>query len=121
MVTLDEISHLVGKTIYDGLARDGGTRFEALKKEAMQRINAIAGTNLTPSGTRPQSLDWVVTPFAWIVEYIALAHYQNISGEYLEYAKYKYKEALDICSANASPVKTGRHTSIGTIDGAYEL
>jgi hypothetical protein len=53
--------HLVGKTIYDGLARDGGTRFEALKKEAMQRINAIAGTNLTHQAlARSRSIGWLL-------------------------------------------------------------
>lgn len=121
MISLSEISHLINKSVLDGLAKDDEARFTAIKKEAIGRINSIAGTNLETSGTRPPQLDWAITPFAWIVEYIAITHFQNLSGDYLAQAKYKYQEAIEIAKSNALPAKTGRRASTGEIEGAYKL
>lgn len=119
MIELSEIKSLVGKTAFDALGKD--ERFGDIRIEAMKLINGIAGTSLEPEGARPQSLDWSVLPFAWIAEYLAIAHFQNISPDYLQQAKFKYQEACNTAKSNAIGKRAGKAASVGEIEGACKL
>lgn len=121
MFTLSEIAHLVGKPVFDGLSRDGGVRFEAIKQEAIQRLANLSGAAFLAEGTRPPELNWALTPFAWIVEYLAITHFQNLSPEYLSQAKFKYQEACNIAAGNAITKREGKRAVFGEIEGVYKL
>ena len=69
LVTLAETAHLMHNAV-SGALRSNAQTFDSIEQDAARHCASVAGITL-PTGPRPSTLDWIVLPMAWVIQYMA--------------------------------------------------
>lgn len=123
LVTQAEVQPLLPKVILNLITQSIIT-FDGVEAQATRIIVDETGIEVpaTPD-TRSALYDWVITPMAWIIAYLASAKLESASDDALRNYHDRYQEALRIVRQHRNAVKASNPTqavSMGTIEGLLE-
>ena len=120
LVLQEEVTALMNNQTASRMNKDN--LFEKVEAEAAIIIRDLSGITLPDDpATRDVSLDWVLTPMAWIMEYILLPLSDFSSDSERLAVKDRYNEAKGIASRNRSITTNADPTiaHLGTMEGLY--
>lgn len=121
-VTLEEIAPLISVGVLKALTADSA-KFETAESQAAIIIRDITGLAI-PDDERPATADWVVTPAAWIIQFLAANLVTGASPELERRYESQWRGAHKILE-NHPLEKRGdsgdkTYALSGTIGGMYE-
>jgi hypothetical protein len=114
MVELSEIQNLISPNLYKILS--DGTNYEMPKNQALGIIKDKINIEIVED--RPASMDWIITPFAWIVEFLAGDKLSGSSKEFEDRRNKKYEEAFRLLDLHRVKESNTRF-KFGEIQGLY--
>jgi hypothetical protein len=114
MINLIEIKDLIPNALFNALSEEN--KFESPKKQALELIRDTIAIEIIDS--RPTELDYLITPFAWIVEYLSGDLISGVSTDYENRRNKKYSEAFKILELHKSK-KSVTKAQTGIIEGLY--
>ena len=121
MIEIKEIELIVSSPCYKLLQANSGKKYQVVRKEAFSIVNSTAGTAFAVGEARPPIYDKFLTPFAWIVEYLALQSIDSPSETYVATVNRNWAEAMKLLKLNAIGKPAGKKGSVGEIEGAVAL
>lgn len=124
MVAQTEIKNLIPGALYEELLKltdeeSEATVFDQIKPQVLQVIQTATGID-TSVDTRTEAQNWIVLPFAWLVEYIAGDMISGLSPEGENRRTSKYKSAMSELAKHVVKNITGGLAVLGSIHNQYE-
>jgi hypothetical protein len=116
MVQLTEIKRFVPDAIYAYLEQDNN--FDDVASQALEIIRDETGIEIVDE--RPVELNWLVVPFAFIVEYLTSDKLGNPTPESIARLNDKYENAFKfLVNHKIKAVRDGSRSCVGRIAGLY--
>lgn len=116
MVDINEIRDIVDTEFYNELSKNGNKLFDNLKPRVLEQIKLY--TNIDTTAERTSELDWIITPFSYILLYMMIGKLK-LSDKHYDLITQRYNDAIKILKLNKVEGKliTGR---TGVINGILE-
>jgi hypothetical protein len=103
--------------IYNQLQRNGEAQYNQLKPRALELIANITGE--TFGETRTSDQDYILLPFAWMLEYFC--HMEMSSPEYESRRQALYNEAMNILQMHKlTKPRTAGQAKVAVMKDIYE-
>lgn len=115
-VTLAEISSKLLPNVYAKLA-ESIDDFNRIERDAAEVISDLSGLAI-PTNVN-DAPEWVVTPAAWIINYLVLSSTSGISEEGRKLAETNFLEARNICKNHRAKPILQNSTRVFDIEGGY--
>jgi len=115
MIELTEIKELIPSSLYSWLNKEG--HYDRPKQQALELIKNETG--ITIEDPRPDGMDWMLTPFAFLIEYLAGDALPGVSAEYEQRRQAKFEKAFVLLKAHKITTRVGAQAVFGQIDGLY--
>lgn len=120
MITVDQIENLISAPIYAALAENNGEKYEIIKRVVLELIETETGID-TSQAVLPEGYEWMIMPFAFLVEYTSADLIVNANPEYYERIALKYRQALEILGKHKlQKPRIGAQAIIGKMEGLYQ-
>lgn len=97
MVELNEIRDIIDNEFFNELSKNGNKLFDNLKPRVLEHINLY--TNIDTSEERTANLDWIITPFAYILIHMVMTKLK-LSDKHYEIITQRYNDAIKLLKLN---------------------